>query len=517
MVFKRYSIYKILKYCYNGQIKRGWIRKGEDMRKLKYKILGVCSLFIFLLLGCGASGVKTEKVLGDLADGIENRWRKGYSIADETPQLERIEIYNNLIVEELMFIEKYEESEFQDEELGIMIKKYIGAMQTARSAYEHKEDLMQYTTLLYQGVEAASVYLQDIAEKYQLLDYVDEEYQMNVKNLVYIESEEIEEKSDAESLQETTGSELSYDLYTDIEKTLLYSDGEGNIVDCYGTIIPEYSYITILENNVLSDGECILEGVEVSESGQLVFCEVEDIVNSIDKPAGTEMLLLKSGQYKNPDRPIIFTIPASVYSDGENQAFVYVTIYCGVEGDEYANEYTGIINLFDLGTVTVKTGIQSAVYFDYSEGVISGTGLETLANDYYWNHGLETYSGIGTACDYYLLDNVEVYESYGKVDLWNCHSTYMREDGVDITIYPIDEQSFFLAFRDYVSIDIRDIKFELAGDGTEAIYKDSTGAVLNLNISENGDIINISQEGELAYCEGLDFTGTYWGYSETPE
>jgi hypothetical protein len=63
----------------------------------------------------------------------------------------------------------------------------------------------------------------------------------------------------------------------DVGEALLYANEEGQIVDACGKVIPEYSYITVLENGSLSDGECILEGYSLSRNGQIECYLVGDV------------------------------------------------------------------------------------------------------------------------------------------------------------------------------------------------------------------------------------------------
>ena len=60
-------------------------------------------------------------------------------------------------------------------------------------------------------------------------------------------------------------SQLDYENY--VEKT--YEN--GNVIDKNGNIIPEYSYLTVLENGYVSDGECVLEGLFAGAGGKLIY------------------------------------------------------------------------------------------------------------------------------------------------------------------------------------------------------------------------------------------------------
>lgn len=192
---------------------------------------------------------------------------------------------------------------------------------------------------------------------------------------------------------------LTYDLYTDVSNRMLYADTEGRIVDSQGNIIPEYLYLTALENGAISDGECILEGLEVSENSGLL---VEYSVSEYDENGGDsysaikeELGLPRAGQYVNPDCPIIITIDDGVYSDGSSQIFAYINFYIGIEGDEYADEYTGMINLLNPGRVTVRTGVQATDGFEYNLDKNTISYINYFVYEYYYNRDIE--------CNYYEL------------------------------------------------------------------------------------------------------------------
>lgn len=90
-----------------------------------------------------------------------------------------------------------------------------------------------------------------------------------------------------------------------------------------------------------------------------------------------------SGQYKSADSPLIFTVSAPLDYEGSTDIFFYVTIYAGVEGNEFAAEYSGMINVLNPGKIVVTMGIQSFAYVDYDakNGTLSGYGLVQLGYD----------------------------------------------------------------------------------------------------------------------------------------
>lgn len=55
-------------------------------------------------------------------------------------------------------------------------------------------------------------------------------------------------------------SAISGDLQEDVQNGMVYFNSEGQLVDSSGNLIQEYSYITMLDNGTLYDGDSILEG-----------------------------------------------------------------------------------------------------------------------------------------------------------------------------------------------------------------------------------------------------------------
>ena len=89
----------------------------------------------------------------------------------------------------------------------------------------------------------------------------------------------------------------------------------------------------------------------------------------------------QSGQYRAEGSPLIITISEAM--SGESDMFVYVDIFWGIEGDEFAFQYQGIINLFDPGTISV--GATRWFEYDREAGIIEGGDLHSLAESYWYS------------------------------------------------------------------------------------------------------------------------------------
>ncbi|MBQ7775534.1 MAG: DUF4190 domain-containing protein [Lachnospiraceae bacterium] len=131
--------------------------------------------------------------------------------------------------------------------------------------------IVVYATLMPQAPE--TIPNEESKEKVQVGSERNEE---NIEANHSLEQEtDIRQESLAEdesmNMLEEHSVDLSYDLTQDASKGLLYSNTHGQIVDIYENVIPEYSYITVLENGSLSDGECILEGLFVGAGGEIIF------------------------------------------------------------------------------------------------------------------------------------------------------------------------------------------------------------------------------------------------------
>ena len=204
---------------------------------------------------------------------------------------------------------------------------------------------------------------------------------------------------------------VSGDLYSDVENGLLYSNKDGKVTDKKGNVLQEYRHLTILENGAITDGECILEALFAEEGGKIILGIPggEDDTNT--ETSSIEGLVPKNGTYKNVNSPFYFMISEGIYGNNYTEAFIYVTVYCGREGDEYRQEYTGMINLYNPGTMLIQTGVQSAAYIDYDAdtGMLSGYGLQSLVNDYtekhkyyYWNTYDDDYYEDNETKEYFL-------------------------------------------------------------------------------------------------------------------
>lgn len=88
-------------------------------------------------------------------------------------------------------------------------------------------------------------------------------------------AEEIGQKT--ETVESDTDMKISGDLSVDVENGLLYSTKDGKIADKDGNNLSEYDYITILDNEYLSDGESVLEGYMVEKDGKIVLWKAEEV------------------------------------------------------------------------------------------------------------------------------------------------------------------------------------------------------------------------------------------------
>ncbi len=68
--------------------------------------------------------------------------------------------------------------------------------------------------------------------------------------------------------EKTTNSYQQFEV--DVEKELLYGNDKGQIVNSVGEVVEEYSYLTIVNNGNISNGEMIIEGYMMSNSGKII-------------------------------------------------------------------------------------------------------------------------------------------------------------------------------------------------------------------------------------------------------
>lgn len=73
-----------------------------------------------------------------------------------------------------------------------------------------------------------------------------------------------------------------YDFTDDVKEGLIYGSKDGEIVDKNGNIIEQYSYITVLEDGSLSDGENILEGYYSGAGGKILFRDKGELETTKD-------------------------------------------------------------------------------------------------------------------------------------------------------------------------------------------------------------------------------------------
>lgn len=106
-----------------------------------------------------------------------------------------------------------------------------------------------------------------------------ETIEIETENTSVLEDVEIHEQSEnvMDEAKEYINPDLSYDLATDVYNAMLYVNSEGRIVDENDMVIPYYTYITVLEDGSLSDGDCIIEGYSVAINGQIETYMVGEI------------------------------------------------------------------------------------------------------------------------------------------------------------------------------------------------------------------------------------------------
>lgn len=294
--------------------------------------------------------------------------------------------------------------------------------------------------------------------------------------------------------------DLTYDLNTDIENAMLHSDGNGHIVDDYGNIIPEYSYIEITENGSLYDVEsdCIMEGYEVSPNGQISrYMVMDDYSETSTGNSLTEIIGLRSGEYKNPKSPVVITIPDEVYSTEATEIFVYVPIYIGTEDNKYEYEYSGMINLFDIGSITIMTGIQEStcVEYDLEEGYIGNVSNligDSLGYDYdvegatkFYLDGFEPESlyFIGKSGTY-VCNSVNGYE--GQVEI-----THMNSEEVEFTISCLTPDNSYFTYGGFSEIVDKDTVVFKTWDSVTTLEWISEGTI---KLTQNGEFFGLSEE-----------------------
>lgn len=79
---------------------------------------------------------------------------------------------------------------------------------------------------------------------------------------------EIDYKSKFSKNEKVTNSYQQFEV--DVEKERLYGNDMGEIVDVYGKVLKEYSYLKIVDNGNISNGEYLMEGYMMSDSGKII-------------------------------------------------------------------------------------------------------------------------------------------------------------------------------------------------------------------------------------------------------
>lgn len=101
--------------------------------KKKIMFLLVTSIVVVLAL-CGCSStVSSDKVKKSIESGLSDRWEyQSTAYYDESKGSELVEYYNAAVDYELEPIVKYKESEFENAELGKLVKAYIGVLENQK-------------------------------------------------------------------------------------------------------------------------------------------------------------------------------------------------------------------------------------------------------------------------------------------------------------------------------------------------------------------------------------------------
>ena len=104
------------------------------------------------------------------------------------------------------------------------------------------------------------------------------------ESVTQMESSKNEENMDLEDDSAT----LTYDLLTDIQNGLLYSNEDGKITDKNGNAIKEYDYIKVLDNGSLQDvtDETVIEFCYSGGGGKILYSPPEDNNNDEDIAVG---------------------------------------------------------------------------------------------------------------------------------------------------------------------------------------------------------------------------------------
>lgn len=123
----------------------------------KIKVVLMLFLMVGILASCGdrqqeeikeevkkdtkeeVSLVPTDIVIEDVITALENRWDISTSTED-APELEKYDNHNKCVEAELEILEEYRNKEFEDEEFGEIIQKYIMALDKQKEAYQYKDD-----------------------------------------------------------------------------------------------------------------------------------------------------------------------------------------------------------------------------------------------------------------------------------------------------------------------------------------------------------------------------------------
>lgn len=348
---------------------------------------------VFMLAGCG--NVDSKQLTEQLADQSEEQSTE--NVADQSEEQPTESVADQL--EKLSTEQLTEQSAEQlTEQAGTVISAIAQDENDLTGTYEDTDMSLKLIIIQRDGLVTYNFCCSDGSDPFIETDciiestYISGQYFYITKkmngalaissgvgeawgNFVKIDDEAIIDLADMDFTMSDVTSTLDFTFYldTDVEKGLLYANAEGKITDASGNVIPEYDYLFASPAGSLIDtsDNCILEGYEVSENGQISrYMVISDNGYKSENSSITEMIELRCGQYRNPKSPVIITIPDELYSDGYSDIFVYVPIYIGTEDNEYAYECSGLVNLLNLGTITIYTGLQntSSISYSYEEG-----------------------------------------------------------------------------------------------------------------------------------------------------
>lgn len=212
---------------------------------------------------------------------------------------------------------------------------------------------------------------------------------------------------------------------------LVYAKNE--IYARHGYIFKGAEFKSYFEGKAWYEGTVKAEAFDTSVFNQFELSNIQAMQNVIDyyenrpdevvveeEVSGASELramMPLPGCYTNSASPYIITIDEDVYESALSQAvfnediMVSILLTCQREGDDYIEEYEGMINLLSPGMITIMTGVQSATYIEYDNkaGKLSNAGgivsdYVSMHKYYYWNTLDDDYYEDNEVTTYYLYE-----------------------------------------------------------------------------------------------------------------